>query len=68
MLACGGGARVRQDRAVQIFSIIFVTALPPRYLDGEKVWSWNKPAWILAAGLTDFMIWEILLNPERSSV
>jgi hypothetical protein len=42
--------------------------VPLRYLDGHKVWVWNKVAWAVAAGLTAFMVWEILLNKERSSL
>ncbi len=46
----------------------FFQMVPVRYLDGHKVWSWNKAAWVLAAGATSFMVWEILLNRERSSM
>ena len=47
---------------------MFFQMVPIRYLDGHKVWSWNKAAWLLAAGATAFMVWEILLNHERSSM
>jgi hypothetical protein len=47
---------------------LFFQMVPLRYLDGHKVWSWNKAAWLAAAGLTAFLTWEILLNHERSSM
>jgi hypothetical protein len=46
---------------------MFFQMVPIRYLDGHKVWSWNKAAWVLAAGATAFLLWEILLNHEKSS-
>jgi hypothetical protein len=47
---------------------MFFQMVPLRYLDGHKVWSWNKLAWLAAAGATAFLTWEILLNHERSSM
>ncbi|MEO8457049.1 MAG: FGLLP motif-containing membrane protein [Chloroflexota bacterium] len=46
---------------------MFFQMIPIRYLDGHKVWSWSKPAWLLAAGATAFLTWELLLNNSRSS-
>jgi hypothetical protein len=46
---------------------MFFQMVPIRYLDGHKLWSWNKAAWVLAAGVTAFMVWEILLNDNRTS-
>ncbi|HVP05512.1 MAG TPA: choice-of-anchor L domain-containing protein [Dehalococcoidia bacterium] len=46
----------------------FFQMIPIRYMDGHKIYSWNKAAWALAAGATAFMVWEILLNKERSNV
>jgi hypothetical protein len=45
---------------------VFFQMMPIRYLDGHKVWSWNKLAWLLAAGATAFLVWELLLNNQRS--
>ena len=45
---------------------MFFQMVPLRYLDGHKVWQWNKAAWLLAAGATAFLTWEILLNRESS--
>jgi len=44
----------------------FFQMIPIRYLDGHKIYSWNKAAWVLAAGAAAYMIWQILLNRERS--
>jgi hypothetical protein len=39
-----------------------------RYMDGHKLYSWNKLAWLAAAGATAFLVWEVLLNHERSNM
>jgi hypothetical protein len=46
---------------------VFFQLIPMRFMDGHKVWSWNKAAWVALAGLTGFLFWHILLNKERSS-
>ncbi|MEX1159071.1 MAG: FGLLP motif-containing membrane protein [Thermomicrobiales bacterium] len=46
----------------------FIQMVPLKYLDGHKVWIWNKVAWVLIAGVTAFLLWEILLNQERDSM
>jgi hypothetical protein len=46
----------------------FFQMIPIRYLDGHKVWSWNKLAWLLVAGITAFMFWGILLHKQSSSM
>ena len=45
----------------------FFQMIPIRYLDGHKVWSWNKAAWVLTAGIAAFMFWAILLHDQSSS-
>jgi hypothetical protein len=45
----------------------FFQMIPIRYMDGHKVWSWNKLAWVLLAGSAAFMFWEILLHKQSSS-
>lgn len=47
---------------------MFFQMVPIRYMDGHKLWVWNKLAWFIAAGATAFLVWQILLNRERSSV
>jgi hypothetical protein len=46
---------------------IFFQLIPMRFMDGHKVWSWNKAAWLALAGFTGFLFWHILLNKERAS-
>jgi hypothetical protein len=46
----------------------FFQMIPIRYMDGHKIYTWNKAAWVLAAGATAFMVWQILLNKERSNL
>ena len=46
---------------------MFFQLIPMKFMDGHKVWSWNKFAWLALAGTTAFLFWHILLNKERSS-
>jgi hypothetical protein len=46
----------------------FFQMIPIRYMDGHKIYSWNKLAWAVAAGATAFLVWEVLLNHESSNV
>lgn len=46
----------------------FFQMIPIRYMDGHKIYSWNKLAWAVAAGTTAFLLWEVLLNQEESNV
>ena len=46
---------------------MFLQLIPMRYMDGYKIWSWNKLAWLALAGLAAFLFWHALLNSERSS-
>jgi hypothetical protein len=45
----------------------FFQMIPIRYMDGHKVWSWNKLAWVLLAGSATFMFWDILLRDQSDS-
>ena len=47
---------------------LFFQMIPLRYMDGHKIWSWNKAAWLLVAGLSAFAAWQLLFNHERSSI
>jgi len=42
--------------------------IPLRWLDGHKLWAWNKLAWVLVAGVTAFMFWTILLHDQSSAM
>jgi hypothetical protein len=46
----------------------FFQMIPIRYMDGHKIYSWNKLAWAVAAGATAFLVWEVLLNHEKSNM
>jgi hypothetical protein len=63
-------AAVPEGIAVGVFvgaiSSLFVQMIPMRFMDGHKVWTWNKFAWALLAGISAVLLWHILLNTERS--
>jgi hypothetical protein len=46
----------------------FFQMIPLRYLDGHKIWVWNKLAWALVAGAAAFMFWDVLLRDQSSSM
>jgi hypothetical protein len=46
----------------------FFQMIPLRYLDGHKIWSWNKAAWVLVAGAAAFLFWDALLRDQSSSM
>jgi hypothetical protein len=63
-------AAVPEGAAVAIFvgglEGLFFNMVPLHFMDGHKLWTWNKGAWALMAGVTAFMFWHILLNEERA--
>lgn len=46
----------------------FFQMIPIRYLDGHKLWVWNKVAWVLVAGITAFLFWDVLLRKQSSQM
>lgn len=46
----------------------FFQMVPLRYLDGHKLWVWNKAAWAIVAGITGFLFWAVLLHDQSSSM
>lgn len=65
-------AAVPESVAVGVFvgalESTFFQMIPIRYLDGHKVWSWNKAAWVVVAGITAFLFWDVLLRDQSSSM
>jgi hypothetical protein len=45
---------------------IFFNMIPLEFMDGKKLWDWNKAAWVGMAGVTAFLFWHVLLNTEDS--
>ena len=46
---------------------LFFNMIPLHFMDGHKLWNWNKAAWLAMAGVTSFLFWHVLLNREKSS-
>ncbi|MBA4370958.1 MAG: hypothetical protein C0418_05195 [Coriobacteriaceae bacterium] len=38
--------------------------MPMRFMDGEKVWDWNRWAWLGLFGAVAFSFWHVLLNRD----
>jgi len=45
---------------------IFFNMIPLEFMDGKKLWDWNKAAWVGMASVTAFLFWHVLLNTEDS--
>jgi len=46
---------------------LFFNMIPLRFMEGYKLWGWNKAAWLMMAGATGFLFWHVLLNQEKAS-
>jgi hypothetical protein len=64
-------ASIPEGVAVGIFvgglESMFFQMIPIRWMDGHRIFSWNKLAWFGLAGVTAFLFWHVLLNTERES-
>ncbi|HSP54529.1 MAG TPA: choice-of-anchor L domain-containing protein [Dehalococcoidia bacterium] len=45
---------------------LFFNMIPLEFMDGKKLWEWNKAAWVAMAGVSAFLFWHVLLNTESS--
>ena len=45
---------------------LFFNMIPLQFMDGKKLWDWNKAAWVGMAGVTAFLFWHVLLNKEKA--
>ncbi len=63
-------AAVPEGAAAAIFVAglegLFFNMIPLRFMDGYKLWGWNKVAWLTMAGATGFLFWHVLLNQEKA--
>lgn len=64
-------AAVPEGVAVAVFvgglEGLFFNMVPLQFMDGYKVWRWNKLAWVAIAGASAFLFWHVLLNTESES-
>jgi hypothetical protein len=40
--------------------------IPVSFMDGEKIWKWNKGIWLLMAGTATLLFWHVLLNRDAA--
>ena len=40
--------------------------VPIAFLDGRAIFEWKKPAWIAMFGVSTFLFWQLLINPDGS--
>jgi hypothetical protein len=45
---------------------LFFTLIPVSFMEGDRIWRWNKKAWLLLAGSTSFLFWYALLNSDKA--
>jgi hypothetical protein len=52
--------------AVTIFVVgiqsLFFNMLPIAFMDGEKIWTWNKPIWLGMMSIATLLFWHVFLN------
>jgi hypothetical protein len=47
---------------------LFFQLMPIQYMDGHKLWQWNKLAWLGIALTSGFLFWEVFLNADSGSI
>jgi hypothetical protein len=47
---------------------LFFLLIPIRFMEGHKLFQWNKPAWLGLSLFSGFLFWEVLLNADSGSV
>lgn len=56
--------------AVAIFVVglegLFCTMVPLQFMDGKRLWEWNRVIWLGIFGVTAFLFWQILFNREEA--
>jgi hypothetical protein len=64
-------AAIPEGVAIGIFvgglESMFFQMIPIKWMDGQKLMSWNKLAWFSITGVSAFLFWHVLLNTERES-
>ena len=45
---------------------LFFSMIPMSFMDGEKIWRWNKLVWLGLASISTFLFWHVLLNGNQS--
>jgi len=43
---------------------VFYNMIPLTFMDGRAVADWSRPAWALIFGVTTFLFWQLLINPN----
>ena len=44
----------------------FFNMVPLSFMDGQKIWRWNKVAWIGLTATTAMLFWHVLINGDQS--
>jgi hypothetical protein len=47
---------------------LFFQMIPIEFLDGRKLWKWNKVAWFAISLVSGFLFWEALINDDQRSL
>jgi hypothetical protein len=45
---------------------LFFNMLPVTFMDGDKIFKWNRLIWLLTMGIVTLLFWEVLLNDQRA--
>ncbi|MCC6382026.1 MAG: hypothetical protein IT304_05920 [Dehalococcoidia bacterium] len=59
-----------ESMAVAVFVVglegLFCTMVPLQFMDGKRLWEWNRVIWAGIFGVTAFLFWQILFNREEA--
>jgi hypothetical protein len=47
---------------------LFFNMIPLSFMDGEKIWKWNKSLWLAMAGVATLLFWYVFLNRDGAGV
>ena len=47
---------------------LFFQMIPIEFLDGHKLFKWNKPAWLAVSLVSGFLFWEALINDDQDAL
>lgn len=47
---------------------LFLSMIPIKFMDGHKLMSWSKLAWLGVAAASGFLFWHAMMNQERESL
>jgi hypothetical protein len=45
---------------------VFFCVIPLSFMEGGRIWAWDKRAWLLLAGISTLLFWHVLINSNQA--